>query len=226
MIEMVLLEGPIKTLLALVLITGAFIVSRRDFLSMVSAYALQSLMLAILALVMYAATQSPVPLGLAVMTIIFKVLAIPYAIKSVQGHMRMKRDIEFEYLTPTGSMMVTIVLILLVYYSFSGFVRELSLSTLFYLGAVFGLSLALMGMLITFTRRTVLTKTIGYLTMENGVLLFGLFLTELPFIIEVLVLIDLVILVLLATILALGMDASIEEFQARLHPFHGLKEDD
>jgi hydrogenase-4 component E len=225
-IETLVYEGPMKVLLALVLITGAFIVTRRDFRSMVAVYALQSLMLGILALVMYAENHSPILLGLAVMTIVFKVIAIPYAIRGVQKQMKIKRDVEFEYLSPTGSMMATIALIMLVYYSFSGFVHELSLSTLFYLGSVFGVSLALMGMLITFTRRKVITKTIGYLTMENGVLLFGLFLTELPLIIEVLILIDLVILVLLATILALGMDASIEDFQARLHPFHGRKEDD
>jgi hydrogenase-4 component E len=81
-------------------------------------------------------------------------------------------------------------------------------------------------MLITFIRRRVVTKMIGYLTMENGVLMFGVFLTELPLIIEVLILVDLLILVLLGTMLALGMDSSIEDFQTRLHPFAGRREDD
>jgi hydrogenase-4 component E len=55
--------------------------------------------------------------------------------------------------------------------------------------------------------------------MENGVVLFSLFLTELPLLIEVLIIVDLVMLTLLATILAFGIDSTIEEFHARLNPF-------
>jgi hydrogenase-4 component E len=57
---------------------------------------------------------------------------------------------------------------------------------------------------------------VGYLTMENGVLLFGLFLAEMPFIIEVLLVIDLLMLIVLATIMAFGIDSSIEAFHRRL----------
>jgi hydrogenase-4 component E len=56
--------------------------------------------------------------------------------------------------------------------------------------------------------------------MENGVVLFSLFLTELPLLIEVLIIVDLIMLTLIATILAFGIDSTIEEFHARLNPFH------
>jgi hydrogenase-4 component E len=224
-IEAAFAEGLIKALLALVLITGAFIVTRRDLLALVSTYSLQSLLLAAMALVLYSENGSPMLLYLAALTIVFKVVVIPNAIRGVQRRMNIRRDLEFAFLSPTGSMLATIVLIILVYYSFSRPLRELSMSSLFYLGAVFGISLALMGMLVTFTRRKVVTKTIGYLTMENGVLMFGLFVTELPFIIEVLIIVDLMILVLLAAILAVGMDSTIEDFQTRLGVF-GRREED
>jgi len=71
-------------------------------------------------------------------------------------------------------------------------------------------------MLVIFSRRKVITKAIGYLTMENGVLLFGIFVADLPFIIEILIVIDLMILVLLTTILAIGLDSTIEEYHQRL----------
>jgi len=73
-----------------------------------------------------------------------------------------------------------------------------------------------MGMLVIFSRRKVITKVIGYLTMENGVLLFGIFVADLPFIIEILIVIDLMILVLLTTILAVGLDSTIEGYHKRL----------
>jgi hydrogenase-4 component E len=72
-----------------------------------------------------------------------------------------------------------------------------------------------MGMLVVFSRKRVITKALGYLSMENGVLMFGLFVTELPFIIEVLIIIDLIILVILTTIMAVGMDSSIEEYRQK-----------
>ena len=83
-------------------------------------------------------------------------------------------------------------------------------------GAVIGLSLTLMGMLVMFSRRKVITKALGYLSMENGVLMFGIFVTELPFILEVLIIIDLIILVLLTSILAVGLDSSIEEYRKKI----------
>jgi hydrogenase-4 component E len=80
-------------------------------------------------------------------------------------------------------------------------------------------------MIVIFTRKQTITNIVGYLTMENGVVLFSLFLTELPLLIEVLIIVDLIMLTLIATILAFGIDSTIEEFHARLNPFaHPTKE--
>ncbi|MDD5110948.1 MAG: hydrogenase subunit [Candidatus Altiarchaeota archaeon] len=220
-------EGAIEVLLALVLVTGAFIVTRRDLLSLVSTYATQSLLLALLALSLYLGQGGRLLLYLAVLTFASKVVAIPYVIRRVQRKISIRRDIEFHYIGPVGSIFVTLVLVLIVYGSFSVILREFSLSNLFYLGAVFGISLSLMGMMVTFSRTKIVTKILGYLMIENGVLLFSIFLIELPFIIEVLVMIDLIMLVLLAAVLAIGIDSSIEEFQNRLRRLGVLfREDD
>ena len=220
MITAAVAETWTQTLMVLIMITGAFIVTRKDLFSLVSMYQAQSLLLAGLALTLYPSEQSMTLLYLAALTFISKVLLIPYYIKRIQRKINIQRDLGFHYISPIASMFVTLMLVLLVYGSLSRILKELSLSNLFYLGAVFGVSLTLMGMLITFSRKKVITKIIGYLTMENGVLLFSLFLTELPFIIEVLIIIDLFMIVLLAATLATGMDSSIEEFQEKLHPFH------
>jgi hydrogenase-4 component E len=131
----------------------------------------------------------------------------------------MKRDLEFRYLTPIGSILVGTALIFLVYWSFSRFLPVLSSDGLFLFGAVIGVSLTLMGMMVIFTRKRVITKILGYLTMENGVLLFSLFIAELPFIIELLIIIDLVMLIVLATVLAFGIDSSIDEFHNKLNSY-------
>jgi len=80
--------------------------------------------------------------------------------------------------------------------------------------------MVLMGLIAVFSRKMAITKVIGYLSMENGVLLFGMFVTELPFIIEFVIMVDLIILVLLTSILTVGIDSSIEEYKERMQEFH------
>jgi hydrogenase-4 component E len=220
MITAALADSLIQAFLVLILITGAYLVSRKDLMSLVSTYQIQSLLLTFLALALYVTEQSPVLLYLAAITLASKVLLLPYAIKKVEEKINIPRDLEFHYVSPIGSIFMTLLLILLVYASFSRILSEFSLSSVFYLGAVFGISLTLMGMMITFSRKKVITKIIGYLSMENGVLLFSLFIAELPFIIEVLILIDLFMIVLLATILSVGIDGTIEQFQERFNVLH------
>jgi hydrogenase-4 component E len=153
-------------------------------------------------------------LSIAALTLVSKVILIPLFINMIGEKIKISRDMKFNYLEPTASLLLSIVLILLSYVFLSGFFNELG--KLFFMGAVIGLSLTLMGMLVLFSRRKVITKVLGYLTMENGVLLFGVFVAELPFIIEILIIIDLMILVLLTTILAIGLDSTIEEYHHRL----------
>ena len=75
-----------------------------------------------------------------------------------------------------------------------------------------------MGMLVIFSRKTAITKIVGYLVMENGVLLFSLFFAELPMIVEILIILDLIMLILIATILAFGIDSTLEQFHEKINP--------
>ena len=77
-----------------------------------------------------------------------------------------------------------------------------------------------MGLIAVFSRELAITKVIGYLSMENGVLLFGLCVTELPIITEFVIMVDLIILTLLTTILTVGIDSSIDAYTTRLKEFH------
>ena len=216
-------EGLIGALLVLIVMTGAIIVTRKDLLSVLSTYRLQSLFLASIAFSLYVFEKSDMMLYLAVLTVVSKVWFIPYFIKRVQKKINIPRDLTFHYLSPIKAIFVTMILIFIVHTSFSSTLKGLSPDRFFYLGAVLGVSLALMGMLVTFTRKRIMTKILGYLMMENGVLLFSFFVTEIPFIIEVLAMIDLLMIVLLASILALGMDVGVEDFQESLHPFQRKK---
>jgi hydrogenase-4 component E len=220
MIDPNAIPGVIQALLVMVMITGAMIVTRKDLFSLLSMYRAQSVLLALLALSLYVVEGNIVLLEMAVLTIASKVILIPYYIKRVEKEINISRDLQFHYLSPVYSLFLTIALIFFSYYSLSKILTEITDNKLFYLGAVFGISLAFMGMMIVFSRKKIVTKIIGYLQMENGALIFSIFITELPFVIEVLIIIDLLILVLLSAVLAVGMDSSIEDFQEKLE---GLK---
>ena len=211
-----------QILIVLVLTTAAIIIMKRDIRSLIKTYAFQSLLLAVMALLFFVETGIWTLLALAVILLVSKVWVIPHFMGLVQKRLNIKRDVKFHFLSPVTSLIASIVIVLFVYLSFSGLLAELNRfnSSLFLLGATVGMSIVFMGMIVIFTRKQTLTNIVGYLTMENGVVLFSLFLTELPLLIEILIIIDLIMLTLIATVLAFGIDSTIEEFHARLNPFH------
>lgn len=211
------LEDVVRILFVFVLITAAFTLSTRNIASLLTVYAVQSLLLVLIAGSLYLIEGNRTLVAIAALTLVSKVLLIPLFINLIGEKIKISRDLKFNYLEPTASLLVSMGLILLAYVFLSGFFNEYILGKLFFIGAVIGLSLTLMGMLVIFSRKKVITKVIGYLTMENGVLLFGIFVADLPFIIEILIVIDLMILVLLTTILAIGLDSTREEYHQRLH---------
>jgi hydrogenase-4 component E len=219
MMNLPVLDDITKILFVLVLATAALIISIRTLSSLLNIYSLQSWVIAAVAFVLYLKNGSVVLLLLAILTVASKAFLVPFVMRRIQKSMNIKRDLEFRYLTPIGSILVGTAMIFLVYWSFYQFLPELSSETMFFPGAVIGVSLALMGMMVIFTRKRMITKILGYLTMENGVLLFSLFVAELPFIIELLIILDLVMLIVLATVLAFGIDTSIDEFHDKLNAF-------
>jgi len=227
MITIEMASSLLRICLVLVLISAACLLSTRNLSSLVRTYALQSLILVFIALLLGVREDRSILILIAGITLVSKVIAIPWFIRIIQRRIRIQQDLMFHYLQPGGALMVSILLILLVYLCFSrvmhGFFTE---NSLFFLGSVIGVSLMLMGLIAIFSRQLAITKVIGYLSMENGVLLFGLFVTELPFITEFVIMVDLIILVILTTILTVGMDSSIDAYMNRLKEFHLWSEEE
>ncbi len=219
MTDISIVDHLIKILFVFVLGTAALTITRRTLTSLFSIYAVQSWLIAFVALALFLKDNVVVLLLIAGLTVASKAFLIPYVLNKIQKTMNIKRDVEFRYLTPIGSMFVSAAMIFLVYQSFSNFLIELSSDTLFFFGAIIGVSLTLIGMMVIFTRKRVITKILGYLTMENGVLLFSLFIAELPFIIELLIVLDLIMLIVLTTVLAFGIDSTIEDFHEKLNSY-------
>jgi hydrogenase-4 component E len=111
-------EVLIKILFVLILGTAALIIMQKTLSSLFSIYKVQSFMIALISLILFVQIGSYVLLALAVITIITKVLIIPYMLNRVRVDSSVKRDAEFRYLTPVGAILVGIALIFGVYNSF------------------------------------------------------------------------------------------------------------
>jgi len=215
----VMFEDATKILFVAILLTAAIVLTKRDILGIISAYSLQSFLISAVAAVMYAADGTGTLLFVSALTLCIKALLVPAIMKGIQKQIKIKRDVEFAYLSPVSALGASMILLLAGYGLLSGLIgndRALAF------GTVAGISLMFMGMLVVFTRKQAITGIVGYLTMENGVVLMSLFLTELPLLIEVLILVDLIGIMLLAAILSFGINSSIEEFHQKLvRPFGG-----
>ena len=224
--NLTVIQGIVSQLLVLIIITASFMLTSSSIPMLFTMYAMQSLLLAILAFSRYFSDLNADLIIIGILTLVTKAILIPLFMRGIHKSMKVNRDAEFKYLSPTTSLAVSMFLILLVYSAFSGFSGGWMLDSVSAFGAVLGISLAFIGMLVIFSRKEAITKILGYLTMENGILLFSLFFSGLPMIIEILIMLDLMILILLITILAFGMDSSIEQFHEKLNLMRYVWEED
>ncbi|MCX6701374.1 MAG: hydrogenase subunit, partial [Methanomicrobiales archaeon] len=137
MIDTSTIEGIIRILFVGIIITAAYIISTRNLLSVVSVFAVQSLTLVFIALALYSLEGSLVLLAIAIITFFSKVLIIPYFITTIQERIRIKRDIEFHFLNPTTSLLISMVLMLVIYMVLSRIMQGTpARESLFFFGAV------------------------------------------------------------------------------------------
>ena len=209
----------IRMLLVLVMVSAAFLLTRKSITALFSIYAAQSLGIAAIAFLMYLQEGYTSLLFLAALTIISKCILVPYILRRIHADIAVKRDAQFSYLSPIGSIVLSIAIIVVVYSLFSHLKMSFLLTPAFYAGAILGVSLSLIGLLIMMSRKQMIIKVLGYLSMENGAVLVSIFMAELPFIIEIFLLMDLLMLVLIAAMLAFGIHATIEEFHGKINPF-------
>ena len=209
----------INMFLVILIILTVTMVSRRNLISLINSYAFHSLSLSLVSFLFFLKDLDLIFLYTAVLTIISKSYLIPVLLKRTQKNMKIYTDVEYHYLQPISSIFFSLLVIISAFFIFLEIKDYLDLVFSSYLGLVMGFSLVMIGFMIIFSRIKIITKIIGYLIMENGVVLLSLFIGEMPLLIEVLILMDLLVLVAITAILGFGMDSSLEDFHKRLNPF-------
>ena len=212
-------ENTFLALLILIYIPTIFTIGTRTLNSLVSFYVIQSTAMCLLILLIYSENRSLILLFVAILTAVGKVMIIPFVMRRVIRRLKLKRDVKFQYFSPTTSLFASLFLSAISYMLITNLSPYLEFSTTSKFGAILGISLCQIGMLIMITRKLATTNIIGYLTMENGILVTAIAITELPFLIEIFGVLDLIMLIFLVMILVMRIDAGIETVERTLEIF-------
>lgn len=189
----------LTNLLAFASLGAVFLLIMRNSLGgQVQTFALQSLLVSVLAAVVASFTRSLALFGIAAALVALKVLVIPFVLQRAVKRIGLQPNVS-PYLGTTPTLIVSGALIIVAYYVMAPVVASDPQPTA---GAI---PLAFAGILIslfaTVNRRRALTQILGFLMLENSIFLLALLMTYgVPSIVEIGVFLDVLVAVLIMEI--------------------------
>jgi hydrogenase-4 component E len=192
-------EGTTNTVALLLLLTEFAMLRAALSRSQVRLYAVQSLLVSVLAVIVAAERDVPELYALAALSLALKVVAVPWVIT------RLLRDARVEIAGSGALSVATATLLALALAGFGFFaVGSLDIRSRFLPHAALGLSVAivLVAFVLMIVRRDVVSQAVGFFSLENGVSLASLVVAAgMPLIIEVAFLFDLLVAVVVFGVL-------------------------
>jgi len=196
---------------AAILVTAFLIVSSRSLGFYIRLFALQSLFLGVVAMLVVIGYGETHILIAAILTIAIKAIAIPVVLTKMIDRIQVQKEIDFS-INITASLLLCGGMVILadsVAQSILGSQRGDAPAV----SRVLSVSIALMliGLFIMMSRKKALTQIIGLLTIENGVFLSGLSITYgMPLIVEVGIFFDILIAVLILGVFVFRINKTFE----------------
>lgn len=198
----------ITLLASLMLVLQLLLVVQRMLITNIRLFALQSLLLAALAAVVAFAYHAWHVLALAILTVVGKVVVLPWLLTRLVRRIRIEQEIH-PFVNMPASMLICGALTLLAYVVARPFT---SLSRLGSNTLGVAIALLLTGFFLMFNRRKAITQVLALLSTENGVMLAAVALSTygLPLVVELGIFLDLIAAVLVLGILVYRIRASFD----------------
>jgi hydrogenase-4 component E len=139
---------------------------------------------------------------------LIKVILIPFFLFKVVEKIKLDREVSM-YLNITNSLLFSILIVIFAFY----ISNKIDITGEVIAKQIFPLSLGIIfiGIFIMISRKKALSQIIGFLTMENGILLAGTSLTKgMPMIVEIGVFFDVFVGVLMAGVLIFQIKTTVE----------------
>ena len=207
MAEIVFGSNTMQLLIALILVSTFMILGSTRLYSCVRAFGIQSLLLACVAGVVAYSTGKDEIYIIAILTLLFKSIVIPYFLLYLIREIKVKREIDL-YVKISPSLIIGGVLVVISYYLIRS-INVISELSSFALSA--SMSLVSIGLFIMISRKKAIMQMLGILIMENGLFLGAISLTNgMPLLVELGIFFDVLIAVLIMGILIFRINKTFE----------------
>lgn len=196
---------------AAILVSAFLIVSSRSLVFYIRLFALQSMFLGGVALLVVVGYGQAHILIAAILTITIKAIAIPVVLGRIIERIQVQKEVDFSVNIPVSLLLCGGIVILAD--SVAQPVLGVQHADAPAVSRVLSVSIAMMliGLFIMMTRKKALTQIIGLLTMENGVFLSGLSITYgMPLIVEVGIFFDILVAVLILGVFVYRINRTFE----------------
>lgn len=175
--------------------TTFLLIVRRNLAGQVRLFAVQSIVLAVLAALVAGFTRSLELFAVAIAVVLLKGVVIPRVLNRAVTRIGLQRSAA-PYLETPASLAICGLLVLLSFYVMAPLTDTNRLPTADAIPLAF--AGVLIGIFITIIRRRALTQILGFLMLENGIFLLALLATYgVPFIVELGVFLDVLVAVLI-----------------------------
>lgn len=194
-----------------ILVTAFLIVSSKSLTFYVRLFAVQSMLLGTISLLIASRYEEVPILIAAVLTFLIKVLTIPLVLNKVIERIRVRKEVDFS-INITVSLIICGALVILSN-SVAQPILDVQRAGSLFATKVLPISIAVMliGLFIMISRKKAITQIIGLLSMENGLFLSGLSITHgMPLIVEVGIFFDILVAALILGLFVFRINKSFE----------------
>ena len=181
------------------LVSAILMVGQKSLFTTIRLYGAQSLLLAVVAVVMGISDERPHLFLMATMTTVLKGFAIPLFLMRVVDRIGIHREIE-PFLNVPASLLACLGLTVVGYRVSTGFPEGTVGVTHHVLGV--GLSTLMIGLFLMVTRKKAISQVLALLTVENAIFLIALGITSgMPMVVELGIFFDVILAVLVLGVL-------------------------
>jgi len=190
----------LQLFITIIIISGILISGTSRIKLVISSFTFQSLAIALLCIGLGYIHGEAHFYMLAVMTILIKVIAIPYIVNRSIKKLKVNRELNL-VINGYYSFILSSVYIVLIAAFFKGF------DNIYFKTAVF---LVLIGTTVMVGRRKAITQIFGFLTIENGIILFEISSIAIPMILEAVIAFEVLILALIMSIMIFHINRTFD----------------
>ncbi|NMM65983.1 hydrogenase [Clostridium sp. P21] len=190
----------LQLLLAIVILSGILICGLRRVKLLVLSFAFQSLAITFICIILGYNTKEVHYYIMGLLTLIIKVIIIPYIINKSTRYLKVKRELDL-IINAVNSFVLSGFFIIIVFAFFRNYDNTYLKTAVF---------LALVGGTLMIGRKKAITQMIGFLTIENGIILFEMSVVKLSLILEAWMALEVLILALLMGIMIFNINKTFD----------------